>query len=161
MLSALLHRQKDQSLDLISSKLLNEDTFYPAFLKDLGKCRSEVIIESPFVTHRRLAQLLPVLEKLKSRKVRIIINTRDPHEHDEEYLREEAHRAIASLQRIGIHVLYTGGHHRKLAVLDRRVLYEGSLNILSQNRSSEIMRRIDSIQLAWQMIKFVELDKHY
>jgi phosphatidylserine/phosphatidylglycerophosphate/cardiolipin synthase-like enzyme len=91
----------------------------------------------------------------------VVINTRDPHEHDEDHRRDEAHRAIAALQRLGVHVLYTGGHHRKLAIIDRNILYEGSLNVLSQNNSSEIMRRIDSPQLAWQMINFVGLDKHF
>jgi len=62
---------------------------------------------------------------------------------------------------MGVHVLYTGGHHRKLVVIDRRVLYEGSHNVLSQNNSSEVMRRIESAQLAWQMIAFVGLDKRF
>jgi hypothetical protein len=61
---------------------------------------------------------------------------------------------------MGVHVLFTGGHHRKLVVVDRRVLYEGSLNVLSQNNSSEIMRRIESARLAWQTIGFVGLDKY-
>ena len=102
----------------------------------------------PFVTRRRLSELLPVLQKLKNRKVRVVINTRDPYEHDEGYRRDEAHMAIASLQRLSVRVLYTGEHHRKLAILDRRVLYEGSLNILSQNGSREIMRRIESASMA-------------
>jgi hypothetical protein len=57
-------------------------------------------------------------------------------------------------------VLYTAGHHRKLAILDRSILWEGSLNILSQNSSSEIMRRIQSAELAWQMAHFTKLDAH-
>ena len=155
---ALLQR-KIATHELIGSRLLNEDSFYETLLKDLRKCRSELIIESPFITNRRLALLLPVLQKLKQQSVRIAINTRDPYEHDDEYHREEAQRAIAVLQRNGIHVLYTTGHHRKLAIIDRRILYEGSLNILSQNNSCEIMRRIESVQLAWQMAKFVGIDK--
>lgn len=146
--------------ELLSSKLYNEDTFYPALLKDLDGCGSEVIIECPFVTYRRLDKLMPMITKLKARKVRIIVNTRDPHEYDEEQRRNDAHRVIASLQRVGVHVLFTGGHHRKLVILDRNILYEGSLNVLSQNDSSEVMRRIESTKLAWQMIRFVEIDKH-
>lgn len=103
-------------------------------------------------------QLLPTLEKLKARKVRIVVNTRDPHEHDEGYHREDAHRAIAKLQHAGVHVLYTGGHHRKLVIVDRKILYEGSHNVLSQNNSAEVMRRIESTQLAWEMIRFVGFD---
>ena len=38
-------------------------------------------------------------------------------------------------------------------------LYEGSLNILSQNDSCEIMRRIESTQLAWQMARFIGVDR--
>ncbi|RTK94852.1 hypothetical protein EKI60_02045 [Candidatus Saccharibacteria bacterium] len=154
----LLHRDKSP-IELLSSKLFNEETFYPVLTKDLNKCSHEVIIESPFVTNRRLSQLLPTLQKLKYRKVRVVINTRDPIEHDDEYHRGDAHRAIASLQRIGVQVLYIAGHHRKLVILDRQILYEGSLNVLSQNDSCEVMRRVESSQLAWQMVRFVGIDK--
>lgn len=161
MLGRILQFRKPAAPDLVTSRLFNENTFYPVLLKDLKNCQNELIIESPFITNKRLDQLLPTLQKLKSRKIRIVVNTRDPHEHDEECHREDAHRAIAKLQHMGVHVLYTGGHHRKLVIVDRKVLHEGSLNVLSQNNSSEIMRRIESGQLAWQMIGFVGLDKHF
>lgn len=161
LLRTVLKSRKLAAPDLLTSKLFNEGSFYPAFTKDLKSCSSELLIECPFITNRRLSQLLPTFQKLKERKVRIVINTRDPHEHDEDYRRDEAHRAIASLQRLGVHVLYTNGHHRKLVIVDRKILYEGSLNVLSQNSSSEVMRRIESVQLAWQMIGFVGLDKHF
>lgn len=154
-----LLRFSAQPDELLTSSLHDETSFYEKFIRDLKKCRQVVIIESPFVTNRRLNLLLPTLQKLKSRNIRITINTRDPEEHDDEYLRSEARRALSRLQHMGIHVLYTGGHHRKLAILDRKILYEGSLNILSQNNSCEIMRRIESAQLAQQMIHFVKIDK--
>jgi len=157
MLAQLLRRSTNTSPGLLDSKLYDDKTFYPALIKDLNNCCSELIIESPFITRRRLTYLLPTLQKLKDRKVRIIINTKDPHELDEER-REEAYRAVASLQHKGIQVIYTHGHHRKLAIIDRSILYEGSLNILSQNRSTEIMRRTESVQLAWQMARFIGFD---
>lgn len=144
--------------ELLASKLYDQDTFYPVFLKDLNKCHSELIVECPFITNRRLKMLLPVFEKLKARKVRIAINTRDPRAQDEGFWRDDAHEAISKLQHMGTQVLYTGNHHRKLAILDRQILYEGSLNILSQSNSSEVMRRIESVPLAWQMTKFIDID---
>lgn len=157
MLAQLFRRPTNASPDLFNSKLYDEKTFYTAFVKDLNNCGSELIIESPFITRRRLTSLLPTLQKLKERKVRIIINTKDPHELDEER-RDEAYRAVASLQYKGIQVIYTHGHHRKLAIIDRSILYEGSLNILSQNKSTEIMRRTESVQLSWQMARFIGVD---
>ena len=70
-----------------------------------------------------------------------------------------AEQTIAVLQDMGISVLFTGSHHRKLAVIDSRILYEGSLNILSQNDSCEVMRRIESEQLAQQMMSFIGLSR--
>lgn len=158
MLAQLFHRTQNDASDLLASKLFDENTFYEALLKDLSKCQNEVIIESPFVTSRRLSKLIPVIKKLKERKVRIVIITKDPRENENECRREDTADALASLQKIGVHVTYIDGHHRKLAILDRKILYEGSLNILSQNGSREIMRRIDSVQLSWQMARFVGID---
>ena len=144
--------------ELINSSLYDDNTFYARFAKDLKNCQSEVIIESPFITNRRLNLLMPALQKLKSRHVRVTINTRDPEAHDDENTRSDARFALSKLQHIGVNVLFTSGHHRKLAIIDRSILYEGSLNILSQNNSCEVMRRIESAQLAWQMIRFVKID---
>jgi hypothetical protein len=158
MLARVLRLFSVSNPGLAESKLFDQDTFYPAFLSDLKHCKSEVIIESPFITTRRINMLLPEFEKLRRRGVRIIINTRDPREH-EDYLKLEAESSIAALQDLDVQILFTGGHHRKLAILDRTTLYEGSLNILSQNDSCEIMRRIKSRELTWQMYCFAGLDK--
>jgi hypothetical protein len=151
----------DQSSpDLLNSKLYDEETFYDKFISDLSKCQHEVIIESPFITNRRLKTLLPSLQKLKSQKVMITINTRYPEVQDSEYMREDGRLALSTLQHMGIHVLFTIGHHRKLAIIDRKLLYEGSLNILSQNNSCEVMRRVESVKLAWQMVRFTGIDNY-
>jgi phosphatidylserine/phosphatidylglycerophosphate/cardiolipin synthase-like enzyme len=145
--------------DLTGSQLYDQDGFYAAFLKDLSKCQHEVIIESPFITRRRFEMLLPTIEKLKKRRVRVVINTRNPLDSEKDHMRDGSMHAIAKLQHLGVQVLFTGGHHRKLAILDRQILWEGSLNILSQNDSCEVMRRIPSTQLAWQMTRFTGIDK--
>jgi phosphatidylserine/phosphatidylglycerophosphate/cardiolipin synthase-like enzyme len=143
---------------LATSKLYDQSTFYEGFIRDLKRSQQEVVIESPFITTKRLNILLPTLRKLRRRGIRVILNTRNPEEYDETYWRSEAKQAIYELQVLDVQVLYTSGHHRKLAIIDREVIYEGSLNILSQNDSCEIMRRIESPGLARQLIKFVKID---
>lgn len=139
--------------DLLSSELYNQDTFYKAFTCDLERSESEVIIESPFITLRRFRMLYPVLRRLRSRGVAVRIHTRHPYEHDEP-MSEEAMEVISALQRVGLDVYYIGKLHRKLAIIDGRVLWEGSLNILSQWDSCEAMRRTESNTLAHQVLHF-------
>ena len=144
---------------MMNSTLFDEKTFYSAFLRDLESCRNEVIIESPYITSKRAELLIPIFESLLLRGVKIYVMTRDPKEHEEsmEYQSEDA---ISLFERMGVQVLLCiGNHHRKLAILDRKILYEGSLNILSQTYSREIMRRIQSEKLAMQMFNFLKLAK--
>ncbi|MBP9738799.1 hypothetical protein KBD20_03865 [Candidatus Saccharibacteria bacterium] len=141
-----------------NSALFDNNTFYKAFERDLRRARQSVIIESPFITRRRMEHLLPLLTRLRRKGVRIVVNTRNPEEHNEEYA-IQAENAVASMQDIGIKVLYTVKHHRKLAIIDEEILWEGSLNILSQGDSCEIMRRSASDSLALQMLRFTKLDK--
>ncbi len=155
---SFLHRHKPSPAGLLTSQLFNDATFYPAFVRDLNRSRVEVIIESPFITVKRTALLAPILMRLKKRGVRVVINTRDPNEH-EALMRIQAQIAVKEFQQAGIEVLYTDKHHRKLAILDGEILWEGSLNILSQNDSCEIMRRIESKELAAQLLQFVCLSK--
>lgn len=142
-----------------TSKLFNENTFYQSFISDLEKCKSEVIIESPFITSLRMNDFRSVFEKLLEKSVKIYIFTRDPGEH-ELPMAYQAEAEIQYFERIGIQTLIClNNHHRKLAILDKKILWEGSLNILSQNKSREIMRRIEGKESAMQMFDFLNLRK--
>ena len=155
----MFDRRKLQGDDgLLSSSLLDQDKFYARCVNDLARARREVVIESPFLSFRRINYLLPELRRLIRRKVNVIVNTKPPEELDGDFA-IQAQKCIALLQELGVKVLVTGGHHRKLAIIDRQILYEGSLNILSQNDSCEIMRRIESATIAEQMISFIKLNK--
>ncbi len=145
--------------ELLSSQLLDEKTFYQAFFQDLARCKKEVIIESPFITIERMRVMKDIFGKLVSDGVKVYIITKDPSEHNEEY-QLQSEEAIQYFENIGVQVfLCVGNHHRKLAILDRTVLWEGSLNILSQTYSREIMRRIEGKKSAEQMFDFLNLQK--
>jgi len=139
-----------------NSKLFDNNSFYKSFGRDLRRANQSAIIESPFITSRRMEHLLPVFIKLRHKGVRIVVNTRNPEEHNEEYA-IQAEDAIAAMQNIGVKVLYTVKHHRKLAIIDNEILWEGSLNILSQGDSCEIMRRTASSSVVYKMLCFIKL----
>lgn len=147
------------SADLVISKLFDEKTFYQSFMKDLEKCKKEVIIESPYITSSRARAFFPVFINLLDKGVKITVITRDPKEHDFK-MAIQAEEIIRIFESIDVQVLLcAGNHHRKLAIIDRKILWEGSLNILSQRYSREIMRRIASPRQAIEMFQFLKLGK--
>ncbi len=148
------HKKKD-----FRSELYTERDFYDKFFCDLNNSQKEVIIESPFITSSRMELFMPIFKKLLDKEVKIHIITRDPIDHDE-YFRDQATNEILACNEMGINmVMLKGNHHRKLAIIDRKILWEGSLNILSHNRSQEIMRRIEDKETTNQMFDFLKLSR--
>lgn len=157
---ALLQRFNVISPDLAHSKLFDEDTFYKQFIEDLKHCKKEVIIESPYITTQRMCMLKRHFEALVSRKVKVYVITRNPSDHDFS-MQKQAEEEIRYFETIGVQVLInTDYNHRKIAILDRKILWEGSLNILSQMYSRELMRRISSKVLSDSMFRFLKLKKY-
>ena len=145
------------SQDLLTSQLFDELTFYQAFRKDLTKARKSIVIESPYMTERRTRYLAPLLSQLSKRKIKIRINTRHPRFHSTD-MQRQAETSIQILLKSHVEIYtYNDLRHRKLAVIDNIVLWEGSLNILSHGRSREIMRRSISPALCRKMQRFANL----
>jgi phosphatidylserine/phosphatidylglycerophosphate/cardiolipin synthase-like enzyme len=144
---------------MFKSNLHDEKTFYRQFTKDLLSCKTEVIIESPFITTQRMESLSSVFQRLIEQGTKVYVITRDPNEHEEPY-NQQSEIEIQRFENIGVQVLVClGKHHRKLAILDRKILWEGSLNILSHIKSREIMRRINDEDTAKEMFNFLKLEK--
>lgn len=147
------------SNDLLQSALHSETTFYCSFQRDLKRATNDVIIESPFIACKRTDTLLPIFRKLTKKGVSVRINTRNPRHHERE-LQIQAWQSIKKLREAGVKVkFYDDMRHRKLAVIDRAILWEGSLNILSQSYSKEVMRRTNSPSLANQMVRFTGMNR--
>lgn len=144
---------------MFNTALFDETTFYTQFNKDLLRAEHEVVIESPFISTARMDKLASVFERLVGKGVKVFVITRDPNMHSGE-MATQAEEAIRYFETIGVQVLVTiNKHHRKLAILDRNILWEGSLNILSQNDSREIMRRTESCTHALEMFNFLKLGR--
>lgn len=145
---------------MIKTSLYDEKTFYPHFLSDLEQSKSEVIIESPFITIGRMKTFWPVFRRLLAHGVKVYIVTRDPREHTDGY-DDQSEVEIQEFEAVGIQVfMCTGNHHRKLAIIDRNILWEGSLNILSQAKSREFMRRLEDGGFAVDLFNFIGYGKY-
>lgn len=157
----LFNRSKANGTDLLESTLCNEVSFYGAFLRDIKAAKEYVVIESPFLTERRAWYFAKELHKLTRKGVKVRVNTRNPRHHDK-LLEIQAWKAIRVLRDHGVKVyFFSDMRHRKLAIIDKQILWEGSLNILSQAGSKEIMRRTNSRVLAGQMASFTSINSWF
>lgn len=119
-------------------QIFDEQTFYKAFADDLRRARALVLIQSPFISDSRLNKIESLLADCIKRNVRVCAFVqRSPDEERAQAVERIAKRLIA----VGIHVSFRSFIHEKLAVIDEDILWDGSLNILSQAISTERMSR--------------------
>ncbi len=139
--------------------LFNEKTFYREFVRDLLNAKKEIIIYSPFVTKFRSEFFSKIFKVLQRKNVCVFIFTRPLEEHD--YLMQtEIKLALKEYEESGASIIYLPKFiHAKVAVIDRGILWEGSLNILSQRESKEIMRRMADEDMAMQVMTHLGLNE--
>ena len=112
------------------------------------------------MTERRAAQFCKQFERLRKKGIKVRVNTRLPYHHDTTLLQVQGWRSAKLLREHGVKVcFYKDMRHRKLAIIDGEILWEGSLNILSQGYSKEIMRRTVSAPMCRQMLRFTGADR--
>ena len=137
--------------------LFNEKTFYQAFTKDMLNAKREIIIYSPFVSKYRSEFFRRTLKALRERNISVFIFTRPLEEHDY-FMKAEIECALKDYENAGACIVCLSGLiHQKAAIIDREILWEGSLNILSQRQSREMMRRIADENSALEVLSYLKL----
>ena len=112
------------------------------------------------MTELRTAQFCRHFDKLRKKRVKVRINTRLPYHHDTTVLQIQGWKAAKLLKNHWVKVcFYRDMRHRKLAIIDCDILWEGSLNILSQGFSREIFRRTVSTSMCEQMLNFTGMSR--
>ena len=139
--------------------LFNEKTFYHALLKDMLNAKKEVIIYSPLVSKHRTDFLKLTIKRLKDRNIDMFIFTR-PIEEYEPMIQPQIQCAPKRYEELGVTIFYPGRYiHQKVAIIDREILWEGSLNILSHRVSNEMMRRTQGADSAAQVMSYIGINK--
>lgn len=151
-----LHRVLPATFDFPegAAGAFTEGTFYPAFLKDLARTRESIVIFSPFATGSGTARWIDSLRAALSRGVRARILTRPPEEFGGGST-DEVDELVRALRDLGITVDLRARMHEKIAILDGRILWHGSLNILSHRDTHESMLRLESTAACQQLSRFV------
>lgn len=149
----------EQLQEINSSRLHNEKSFYKSFISDLFSAKREIVIYSPFITKFRSDYYKNIFEKIRRKNIEVFIFTRPVEEYDS-FIRPQIEKIVEYFEELGICVYFQGKYiHEKVAIIDREILWEGSLNILAHNASNEMMRRIHNQDSAMQVMSYLGLNK--
>lgn len=135
--------------------LFDAKSFTYAFEQDVISARHSVVICSPFVQLSRYRHMEKLLIVAQQNSARVTIQTRPP----ENYSQEDGSAIASALEMAhiqGFHVITKPGFHQKFSLIDGRIVWYGSVNLLSLGKLEETMMRIESAAIASQLHEEIE-----
>jgi phosphatidylserine/phosphatidylglycerophosphate/cardiolipin synthase-like enzyme len=61
-----------------------------------------------------------------------------------------------SIREVGVDIIFKANIHQKFAIIDKRTVWYGSINLLSYGSSEESIMRLESINIANELLGTVE-----
>jgi phosphatidylserine/phosphatidylglycerophosphate/cardiolipin synthase-like enzyme len=147
------YRAKAESVaDEPADIIFDNSSFFPVYHKDMMSATREMVIVSPFVTRRRALQTLPNIKTVSEKKVSVVVITRPASAYKDKD-RPALEESLALLQEAGVRILFKANIHQKFAVIDQKIVWYGSINLLSYGSAQESIMRLDSPKIAQELMK--------
>lgn len=98
--------------------------------------------------------MLPTLEAALAQGVAVVVVTR-PTDTCKEKDRPALEETLSSLQASGVRLVFKANIHQKFAVIDQKIVWYGSLNLLSYGSAQESLMRLGSPNIAQELLKVI------
>jgi len=135
--------------------IFNKQNFFPVYVNDIKTAREEILIVSPFMTKKRVLQIMDYFKERIDNHVKVSILTR-PSDEFQEDKRAGLNAIFTLLQNAGVTVLLKPGIHQKFAIIDSKIVWFGSINLLSFGYSEESIMRLVSNNIAFELSNTID-----
>ena len=119
----------------------------PVMKNDFTEAQKEILIISPFLRKKRTDTIFEWLQKPLQAGVSITVMTRPAESYKEP---ERIKECIEYLQ-LSVTVIQKSNIHQKYVIIDNRLVWYGSINLLSYGNSEESIMRLESRELAGEL----------
>ncbi len=151
--AAIGYRAKAESIAAEPADIIFDNTnFLIVYHNDMMNAAREAVIISPFVTRRRAFQMLPNMEAALAKRVSVVVVTRPTNVYKDKD-RPALEETLGSLKDAGVRLMFKANIHQKFAVIDQKIVWYGSINLLSYGVAQESIMRLESPNIAQELLK--------
>ncbi|WP_443112493.1 DEAD/DEAH box helicase family protein [Dehalobacter sp. DCM] len=138
-----------------TNAIFDNHNFMTVFSNDISSSKVDIVIVSPYMTKKRLYQMLGVLSSGINNGAKLTIITRPESDYKEKDKLAFA-EMVNSIRGTGASIIFKSNIHQKFAIIDQRIVWYGSINLLSFGSAEESVMRLDSINIANELIGTIE-----
>ena len=127
--------------------IYDANSFVSVMKNDFVEARKEILIVSPYLRKKRIDVILEWLKEPLKMGVSVTVFTRPAESYKEP---ERIKECIGYLQSF-VKVVQKTNIHQKFILIDNRLVWYGSINLLSYGSSEESIMRLESRELAGEL----------
>lgn len=135
--------------------IFGKNNFWSVYSNDLLTAAREVFIVSPFVTKSRVAHAMQYLNAAAGNQVKVTVMTRPVGDFTGKNC-IAVQSAVESLTSAGVNVIFKSNIHQKFAIIDQRIVWYGSINLLSFGNAEESIMRLENSNIANELMQDIE-----
>jgi hypothetical protein len=136
--------------DEMANIIFDKDNFLPVYTADIRNALSEILIVSPFITKKRTLQMSSELHEAIRNGVAVTVVTRASEDYKPKDI-ASWNESVAILNSIGVTLIFKHNIHQKFAIFDQKIVWYGSINLLSFGSAEESMMRLVSGNVAYEL----------
>ena len=96
--------------------------------------------------------MLPNMKATSAKRVSVVVVTRPINTYRDKD-RAALEETLASLRDAGVRIVFKPNIHQKFAVIDQIIVWYGSINLLSYGSAQESIMRLESSNIAQELMK--------
>ncbi|GHV72590.1 helicase [Bacteroidia bacterium] len=127
--------------------IYDANSFVPVIKNDFAETKKKILIVSPFLRKKRIQTILEWLKEPLQKDISITVITRPPESYKDSRLIQECMALLQST----VSVIIKSNIHQKYVIIDNRLVWYGSINLLSFGSSEESIMRLESRELAAEL----------
>lgn len=142
----------------ITNSIFDSQSYFDVFEKDVISAAGSVVISSPSFSYKKVNWLCAESDDLLQRGVSIVVLTVTPEDYPEDG-RDQHSIHIQRMESSGIKVIKQNKYRERFAVIDRSLVWYGSMNLLSNEKDDDSLMRINNPAVAEELLEFAALLK--
>ena len=135
-----------------TNAIFDSESYTSVFERDVAQADTEIVISSPGIGAKGVHRILKTLEERHDSGVKIILLTLSADNYPQQRI-EKTKGLITELIESGVTVLEKTGMHEHFAVIDREIVWYGSVNLLSNAKEEDGLMRVKSREIAQELLE--------
>ena len=133
-----------------ANAIFDLDTYEPVYLRDLREAREEIVVSSQTLNTPKVNQMIRLSEERPELKITVVTWAPEVYKYGRDEVRLEL---MSRLKAAGFKLLTVEDNCERFAIIDREIVWYGSMNLLSKADVEDNLMRVVSKDIAAELLE--------